>query len=126
MFVSSTSPLFDLALAPAQLIAWSSWISCNGVVSNRRVLIGILVKTKENLVHCYFISKLQSVQWCQRLYKPIVFVLVRCHIIQYNSIIIDTAVFILGQVIPIEGNFKYNDEEQNTYQSIQTEIVVSM
>ena len=30
------------------------------------------------------------------------------------------------QIIPIGGDFRYNDEEQNSYKSIQTEMVVSM
>ena len=30
------------------------------------------------------------------------------------------------QIIPVEGNFKYNDEKQNTLKSIQTEMVVSL
>lgn len=30
------------------------------------------------------------------------------------------------QIIPVEGNFKYNDEPQSSFKSIQPETVVSM
>lgn len=43
-----------------------------------------------------------------------------------NDVFFIKTAYSVSQMIPIEGHFKYNDEQQNTYKSIQTEIVVSM
>ncbi len=37
-----------------------------------------------------------------------------------------SVIVVVSQIVPIEGDFKYNDEPQNTFQSMQPETVVTM